>query len=67
MYKDYVYGNKNKEHYLKSKDKAKKWYDVSKQIQYGPVTMIPPSGHQVRCLPWVQMGTLNKEIGFYVD
>ena len=22
------------------------------------------SGHQVRCVPWVQMGTFNKEIGF---
>ena len=26
--------------------------------------MIPASGHQVRCIPWVQMGTFNKEIGF---
>ena len=25
------------------------------------------SGHQVRCIPFVQMGTFNKEIGFYVD
>ena len=34
-------------------------------LQYGPVTMIvPASGHQVRCIPWVQMGTFNKEIGF---
>ena len=33
--------------------------------QYGPVTMIvPASGHQVRCIPRVQMGTFNKEIGF---
>ena len=33
--------------------------------QYGPVTMIVlASGHQVRCIPWVQMGTFNKEIGF---
>ena len=33
-------------------------------IEYGPVTMIvPASGHQVRCIPWVQMGTFNKEIG----
>ena len=33
--------------------------------KYGPVTMIvPASGHQVRCIPWVQMGTFNKEIGF---
>ena len=33
--------------------------------EYGPVTMIvPASGHQVRCIPWVQMGTFNKEIGF---
>ena len=31
----------------------------------GPVIMIvPASGHQVRCIPWVQMGTFNKEIGF---
>ena len=37
-------------------------------VQYGPVTMIVPvSGHQVRCIPWVQMGTFYKEIGFYVD
>ena len=28
------------------------------------VTMIvPASGHQVRCIPWVQIGTFNKEIG----
>ena len=34
-------------------------------LEYGPVTMIvPASGHQVRCIPWVQMGTLNKEISF---
>ena len=34
-------------------------------VEYGPVTMIvPASGHQVRCIPWVQMGTFNKEIGF---
>ena len=26
--------------------------------------MIPASGHKVRCTPWVQMGTFNKEIGF---
>ena len=36
--------------------------------KFGLVTMIvPASGHQVRCIPWVQMGTFNKEIGFYVD
>ena len=35
------------------------------RVQYGPVTMIvPASGHQVRCIPWVQMGTFNKEISF---
>ena len=34
-------------------------------LHYGPVTMIvPASGHQVRCIPWVQMGTFNKEISF---
>ena len=34
-------------------------------IQYDPVTMIvPDSGQQIRCIPWVQMGTFNKEIGF---
>ena len=34
--------------------------------KYGPVTMIvPASGHQVRCIPWVQMGTFNKEIGLF--
>ena len=26
--------------------------------------IVPASGHQVRCIPWVQMGTFNKEIGF---
>ena len=25
------------------------------------------SGHQVHCIPWVQMGTLNKEIGFLCE
>ena len=40
-----------------------RWY--MRKLQYGPVTMIvPASGHQVRCIPWVQMGTFNKEIGF---
>ena len=34
-------------------------------MQYGSVTMIVlASDHQVRCIPWVQMGTFNKEIGF---
>ena len=34
-------------------------------FQYGPVTMIvPASGYQVRCMPWVQMGAFNKEISF---
>ena len=38
---------------------------LSDSSQYGPVTMIvPASGHQVRCVPWVQMGTFNKEIIF---
>ena len=33
--------------------------------QYGPLTMIVPAfGHQVLCIPWVQMGTFIKEIGF---
>ena len=26
--------------------------------------IVPVSDHQVRCIPWVQMGTFNKEIGF---
>ena len=26
--------------------------------------IVPASGHQVRCIPWVHMGTFNKEIGF---
>ena len=26
--------------------------------------IVPASGHQVRCIPWVQMGIFNKEIGF---
>ena len=26
--------------------------------------IVPASGHQVHCIPWVQMGTFNKEIGF---
>ena len=35
------------------------------ESEYGPVTMIvPASGHQVCCIPWVQMGTFNKEISF---
>ena len=25
---------------------------------------VPASGHQVRCIAWVQMGTFNTEIGF---
>ena len=34
-------------------------------VQYSPVAMIvPATGHQVRCIPWMQMGTFNKEIGF---
>ena len=38
---------------------------LTDQLSISPVTMIvPASGHQVRCIPWVQMGTLNKEIGF---
>ena len=26
--------------------------------------IVPASDHQVRCIPWVQMGRFNKEIGF---
>ena len=26
--------------------------------------IVTASGHQVRCIPWVQMGTFNKEIDF---
>ena len=26
--------------------------------------IVPASGHQVRCIPWLQMGTYNKEIVF---
>ena len=26
--------------------------------------IVRASGHQVRCIPWVQMGTFNKEIVF---
>ena len=45
-----------------------KFTDSNMRHQYGPVIMIlPASGHQVRCIPWVQMGTFNKEIGFYMD
>ena len=45
--------------------KAKRKQLCADNNQYGPVTVIvPASGHQVRCIPWVQMGTLNKEIGF---
>ena len=30
-------------------------------IQYGPMTMIVlASGHQFRCIPWVQMGTFKE-------
>ena len=40
-------------------------WDCLSHNKYGPVTMIvPASDHQVRCIPWVQMGTFNKEIGF---
>ena len=41
-------------------------FEVTVMIeQYDPVTMIvPASGHQVRCIPWVQIGKFNKEIGF---
>ena len=28
--------------------------------------IVPASGHQVRCIPWVQIGTYNKEIGFFM-
>ena len=28
--------------------------------------IVPASGHQVRCIPWVQMGSFNKEIGFFM-
>ena len=39
-----------------------------RQCQYGPVTMIVPAfGHQVRCIPWVQMGTFKKWSAFYAD
>ena len=27
--------------------------------------IVPASGHQVRCIAWVQMGTFNKEIAFF--
>ena len=45
---------------------SQKVFAVSVGIhKYGPVTMIvPASGHQVRCIPWVQMGTFNKDIDF---
>ena len=40
-------------------------YQEADVQQYGPVTMIvPASGHQVCCIPWVQTGTFNKEISF---
>ena len=26
--------------------------------------IVPASGHHVRCIPWMQMGTFKKEIGF---
>ena len=26
--------------------------------------IVPAPGHRVRCIPWVQMGTFNKKIGF---
>ena len=33
--------------------------------EYSTVTMIvPASGHQIHCIPWVEMATFNKEIGF---
>ena len=31
-------------------------------VQYGPVTMIvPASGRQVRCIPWVQIDPFNRD------
>ena len=46
-------------------DKFREVQRIIKSNQYGPVTMIEQdSGHQVRCIPRVQMGTFNKEIGF---
>ena len=27
--------------------------------------IVQASDQQVRCIPWVQMGTFNKEIGFF--
>ena len=45
---------------FKKKTVSQEW-----EGQYGPVTIIvPASGHLVRCIPWVQMGTFNKEISF---
>ena len=26
--------------------------------------IVPAPGHQVHCIPWMQMGTFNKEIAF---
>ena len=28
--------------------------------------IVPASDHQVRCIPWVQMGTFNKDISFFM-
>ena len=28
--------------------------------------IVPASGQQVRCIPWVQMGTFNIEIDFFM-
>ena len=60
------------QHHLNSLRIEKKWFIYSYLLarlfvdcEYGPVTMIvPASGHQVCCIPWVQMGTFNKEVSF---
>ena len=28
--------------------------------------IVPASDHQVRCIPWVQMGIFNKEMRFFM-
>ena len=43
------------------------WVDPTSFVamEYGSVTMIVPAfGQQVRCIPWMQMGIFNEEIGF---
>ena len=52
-------------HFHETWNRGNLHYFSYNQCQIGPVIMIvQASDNQVRCIPWVQMATLNKEIGF---